>query len=213
MQIDDEDGDGEGGWGDDDSDLDLGDIGGDDDAANDDAGEADAGYYVPPTKGVPVRQHWTQNSTLPADHVAAGAFENAMTLLNKQIGIVDFAPMKPFFMQVFSQGAVSVTGMVNVNGIPYVPRDLPSQTVCGATLFRSPQDRSASSRGSLLVAQVRGEPKLGRCWLGRKAVAGRAPSGCDPASSSRSPAAGSVSRAHETSCSLLFFFDCTDHCG
>eukprot|EP00035_Acanthoeca_spectabilis_P020209 m.431665 g.431665 ORF g.431665 m.431665 type:complete len:1324 (+) comp17334_c0_seq1:16-3987(+) len=113
-------GDGEGGWGDDDSDIDLGDLGGDDDEVAD-AGEADAGagYYVPPTKGVPTKTQWTQNSSLPADFVAAGAFDQAMAMLNKQIGVVNFEPFKPYFMQVYAQGSVSMTAMPNVHGLPF----------------------------------------------------------------------------------------------
>lgn len=110
--------DGEGGWGDDDSDLEL--EGDDDDAdGGDGAGVDDSTYYVPPTKGVPTTQFWTQNSSLAADHIAAGSFESAMAMLNKQIGVVDFAAFKPFFMAVYHNAQSCMTGMTNVPGIPY----------------------------------------------------------------------------------------------
>lgn len=38
---------------------------------------------------------WARNSPLAADHVAAGSFETAMQLLNRQVGAVHFAPLKP----------------------------------------------------------------------------------------------------------------------
>lgn len=79
---------------------------------------------MPPTKGVPTKTQWTQNSSLPADFVAAGAFDQAMAMLNKQIGVVNFEPFKPYFMQVYAQGSVSMTAMPNVHGLPCVSRSL-----------------------------------------------------------------------------------------
>jgi coatomer subunit alpha len=44
---------------------------------------------------------WARNSPLAADHVAGGSFESAMQLLNRQVGAVNFAPLKPRFMTIF----------------------------------------------------------------------------------------------------------------
>jgi coatomer protein complex subunit alpha (xenin) len=44
---------------------------------------------------------WARNSPLAADHVAAGSFESAMQLLNRQIGAVNFAPLKPRFLEIY----------------------------------------------------------------------------------------------------------------
>ncbi|RAK96156.1 coatomer subunit alpha [Aspergillus ibericus CBS 121593] len=44
---------------------------------------------------------WARNSPLAADHVAAGSFETAMQLLNRQVGAVNFAPLKPRFLEVY----------------------------------------------------------------------------------------------------------------
>lgn len=44
---------------------------------------------------------WARNSPLAADHVAGGSFETAMQLLNRQVGAVNFAPLKPRFMTIF----------------------------------------------------------------------------------------------------------------
>ncbi|PWZ01130.1 Coatomer, alpha subunit [Testicularia cyperi] len=46
-------------------------------------------------------EHWLRNSPIAADHAAAGSFETAMTLLSRQAGIVDFAPLKPLFMAAY----------------------------------------------------------------------------------------------------------------
>lgn len=44
---------------------------------------------------------WARNSPLAADHVAAGSFETAMQLLNRQLGAVNFGPLKPRFLEVY----------------------------------------------------------------------------------------------------------------
>ncbi|EOO01556.1 putative coatomer subunit protein [Phaeoacremonium minimum UCRPA7] len=44
---------------------------------------------------------WARNSPLAVDHVAGGSFETAMNLLNRQVGAVNFAPLKPRFLEVY----------------------------------------------------------------------------------------------------------------
>ncbi|KAL0936725.1 coatomer subunit [Colletotrichum truncatum] len=44
---------------------------------------------------------WARNSPLAVDHVAGGSFESAMQLLNRQVGAVNFAPLKPRFLEVY----------------------------------------------------------------------------------------------------------------
>lgn len=44
---------------------------------------------------------WARNSPLAADHVAGGSFETAMQLLNRQIGAVNFEPLKPRFLEIY----------------------------------------------------------------------------------------------------------------
>jgi coatomer subunit alpha len=44
---------------------------------------------------------WARNSPLAADHVAAGAFDSAMQLLNRQVGAVNFAPLKERFLEIY----------------------------------------------------------------------------------------------------------------
>eukprot|EP01102_Stenamoeba_stenopodia_P015742 TRINITY_DN5405_c0_g1_i1.p1 TRINITY_DN5405_c0_g1~~TRINITY_DN5405_c0_g1_i1.p1 ORF type:complete len:1071 (+),score=284.34 TRINITY_DN5405_c0_g1_i1:663-3875(+) len=59
-------------------------------------------YFVPPNPGPSAGQIWVRNSRLAADHAAAGGtgIESAMQLLNTQLGIVNFEPLKPLFMQL-----------------------------------------------------------------------------------------------------------------
>ena len=44
---------------------------------------ADSAAFAAPTPGVPPSQRWLQKGNLAADHVAAGAFDSAMRLLNR----------------------------------------------------------------------------------------------------------------------------------
>ncbi|KAH9626542.1 hypothetical protein KSS87_005522 [Heliosperma pusillum] len=58
--------------------------------------------FIAPTPGMPVSQIWTHKSSLAAEHVAAGNFDAAMRLLNRQLGIKNFAPLKQLFVDLFA---------------------------------------------------------------------------------------------------------------
>jgi coatomer subunit alpha len=64
--------------------------------------------FVPPAGGTSTPSYWVQNSTVAGDHVSAGSYETAVQLLNRQIGIVNFAPLKAAFSAAF-QGARAST--------------------------------------------------------------------------------------------------------
>ena len=100
---------GGGGWGDDD-DLDLGDMpvpegggGG--------GGAGGGGYYIAPSVGMPLMAKWSRDSPLAADHVAAGSFENAMQVMRRQLGIMDFVPLKPLFLAIASASHAVAPGV------------------------------------------------------------------------------------------------------
>lgn len=84
---------------------------------------------------------WARNSPLAVDHIAGGSFESAMLLLNRQVGAVNFAPLKPRFLEVyqasrtFLPGAPGLPPLINYvrrtvdetdprKVLPIVPRDL-----------------------------------------------------------------------------------------
>ncbi|KUF89956.1 hypothetical protein AM588_10002523 [Phytophthora nicotianae] len=76
---------------------------------NDFAGlSTDAGFVAAPTAGTSLAVQWVRNSSLAADHVAAGSFQTAMQLLHRQIGVINFEPLKPVFLQVYSGGSASL---------------------------------------------------------------------------------------------------------
>lgn len=86
-----------GGWGD--AELDLPDVGGEEGG---DAPEENNDVFVMPLSGKSVTNKWIENSSMVADLVAAGSFDQAMHVLNRSVGIVNFAPLKPLFMQVYN---------------------------------------------------------------------------------------------------------------
>lgn len=98
-----------------------------------DVGEEEADVQaVSSTTVVTEKERWVRNSTVPADHVAAGSFETAAQLLNRQAGIVNFAPLKRRFLEVYEANKAYITGHdglppleVYVRGnndvLPYIP--------------------------------------------------------------------------------------------
>ncbi len=111
---------GMGDWGDDDEDDlfdDLGD-GDDDGLTNDGLGggeggedDLDGGVFVAPAEGPSKPMSWIRNSSLAADHVAAGSFNTAMELLNRQIGVVNFRPLKDSMMEVYIGARAVIPGL------------------------------------------------------------------------------------------------------
>ncbi|KAL2033546.1 hypothetical protein VTO58DRAFT_104260 [Aureobasidium pullulans] len=45
---------------------------------------------------------WARNSPVAADHVAAGSYESAMNLLNRQVGAVNFKPLEARFEEIYT---------------------------------------------------------------------------------------------------------------
>lgn len=87
------------------------------------AGEA--GEIAP---GISEAALWARNSPLAADHVAAGSFETAMSLLNRQVGAVNFEPLKPLFLQTYSASKLYVQGNASMAPLPVYLRRDPAQT-------------------------------------------------------------------------------------
>lgn len=69
---------------------------------------AAAAAWRAPAPGVNACAYWARNSSVPADHVAAGGFEKACQLLANQIGVSNFAPLKPYFEVVYSAAQLSL---------------------------------------------------------------------------------------------------------
>ncbi|KAF5187527.1 Coatomer subunit alpha [Thalictrum thalictroides] len=63
---------------------------------------ARSSVFVTPTPGMPVSQIWIQKSSLAGEHAAAGNFDTAMRLLSRQLGVQNFAPLKPMFLDLYT---------------------------------------------------------------------------------------------------------------
>ncbi|KAI9892596.1 MAG: hypothetical protein M1814_001289 [Vezdaea aestivalis] len=89
---------------------------------------------------------WARNSPLAADHVAGGSFESAMQLLNRQVGAVNFQPLKPRFMEIYQ---ASKTYLPASAGLPplinYVRRTL-DETDSRKLLPNIPRDLESIAR-------------------------------------------------------------------
>jgi len=94
---------------------------------------------------------WTRNSPIAADHAAAGSFDSAMQLLNRQVGAVNFKPLQWRFEEIYQASRTflpanaDLAPLVNYmrrttnetdmrRVLPLIPRDLESVT---ATEFQA----------------------------------------------------------------------------
>ncbi|XP_044509861.1 coatomer subunit alpha-2-like [Mangifera indica] len=98
---------------------------------------ANSSVFIAPTPGMPLTQIWTQKTSLAAEHTAAGNFHVAMHLLNRQLGIKNFAPLRPLFLEL----------------------NMGSQSYLHA-FSSAPVISVALSRGGNELASVRGPPAL-----------------------------------------------------
>ena len=71
------------------------------------------GGFICPQPGPTIPQLWVRNSTLAPHHVAAGSFDSAMGIFNTQAGIVNFAPLKPFFMSLYAASSTTLDTFPN----------------------------------------------------------------------------------------------------
>lgn len=91
-------------------------------------GAPEAGEAGEITPGISEAALWARNSPLAADHVAAGSFETAMSLLNRQVGAVNFEPLKPLFLQTYSASKLYIQGNASMAPLPVYLRRDPAQT-------------------------------------------------------------------------------------
>ncbi|WVR09311.1 hypothetical protein IAU60_006376 [Kwoniella sp. DSM 27419] len=95
-------------------------------APEEEQGEADLSEGV--SAGISEDELWTRNSPLAVDHAAAGAYESAMQLLNRQIGAVNFAPLKPYFLHSYQNAHVHVPANPSLPPLRYHVRRNPDAT-------------------------------------------------------------------------------------
>uniref|UniRef100_A0A2S2PGV4 Coatomer subunit alpha n=1 Tax=Schizaphis graminum TaxID=13262 RepID=A0A2S2PGV4_SCHGA len=71
--------------------------------------QQDSDYFVAPQPAACPSLAWSANSQLAIDHVKSGDFENAFRLLNEQIGVTNFGPLKNLFMDSYLKSCTSYT--------------------------------------------------------------------------------------------------------
>ncbi|KAK2464560.1 hypothetical protein APHAL10511_003418 [Amanita phalloides] len=80
------------------------------------------------TPGVDETELWVRNSPLAVDHVAAGAFESAMQLLNRQFGVVNFKLLKPLFLSIYRSSHVYISPVASLPPLKVHVRRNPSES-------------------------------------------------------------------------------------
>ncbi|CAN0044342.1 unnamed protein product [Heterosigma akashiwo] len=75
------------------------------------SGGGGGGGFALPEPGPLAPARWVQNSSHAADHAAAGSFESAMQLLNRQIAAVNFAPLRKHFLKVYHAAGAQLPGL------------------------------------------------------------------------------------------------------
>lgn len=99
----------ENGWGFDGDDLEIEDV-------------AEVSEVEVATSGVSEADFWIRNSPVAADHIAAGSFETAAQMLNRQAGVSNFAPLKERFMEVYQASKLYLTATDGTPSLPFFIR-------------------------------------------------------------------------------------------
>ena len=74
--------------------------------------------FVAPPPGPTIANQWSTKCSLAAEQVAAGAFDTAMRLLQRQAGITRFEPMKKHFLDIYRASHASQPGMAGLPSLP-----------------------------------------------------------------------------------------------
>ena len=75
-------------------------------------------YFVMPLPGKSPLTRWSSTASLAPDLIASGAFDLAMHMLNRQLGIVNFAPLKEHFLTLAN---ATVAYLPSLPSLPSVP--------------------------------------------------------------------------------------------
>ena len=80
------------------------------------------------TPGASETEYWVRNSPLAADHVSAGSFDTAMQALNRQLGVVNFAPLKPLFLATYRAAHTYLTPVASLPPLQLHVRRNPNES-------------------------------------------------------------------------------------
>lgn len=71
---------------------------------------------------------WARTSPIAADHIAAGSFESAMQLLNRQVGAVNFEPLQARFEEIYLASRTFLPANAGMTPLVNYVRRKPSET-------------------------------------------------------------------------------------
>ncbi|KAF2213671.1 hypothetical protein CERZMDRAFT_38786 [Cercospora zeae-maydis SCOH1-5] len=83
---------------------------------------------------------WARNSPLAADHAAAGSFDTAMNLLNRQVGAVNFKPLEARFLEIFQATRTYLPANSGLPPLVNYVRRTPNETDSRKVLPLIPRD-------------------------------------------------------------------------
>jgi coatomer protein complex subunit alpha (xenin) len=92
---------------------------------------------------------WARNSPIAADHVAGGSFETAMQLLNRQLGAVNFAPLKPRFLEIYQATKTFLPASTGLHPLVNYVRRTVDETDTRKILPIIPRDIESLATGDL----------------------------------------------------------------
>lgn len=78
-----------------------------------------SGGFIVPREGESMGKHWVDNSQLAVQHIAAGSFSTALQLLQRQVGLINPAPLQPYFMYIWAAANGSQPSWSSVPAHPY----------------------------------------------------------------------------------------------
>lgn len=97
---------------------------------------------------------WARNSPLAADHVAAGSFETAMQLLNRQLGAVNFAPLEGRFEEIYTATRTFLPATPNMPSLVNYVRRTVNETDSRKILPIIPRDLESILTGELQAGKT-----------------------------------------------------------
>ncbi|KAJ6240808.1 coatomer subunit alpha [Anaeramoeba flamelloides] len=89
--------------------------GGNDDNTNKNNNNNDEKIFIAPNPGKSYQEKVVEISEIPAELISVGAFDLAMKFLNNQIGVINFKPLKEYFLQIFITSNCSLNNFPNLN--------------------------------------------------------------------------------------------------
>ncbi|ODQ66953.1 alpha subunit of COPI vesicle coatomer complex [Nadsonia fulvescens var. elongata DSM 6958] len=152
-ELEDEEAAGAGGWGFDDEDLGIDDL----DIDTHDSNTQEAGDSHPTgslMSAVSEVDLWIRNSPVAADHVAAGSFETAAQLLNRQVGVVNLAPLKVRMFQVYKASKAYLPTAEGFSSLPVFIRRTVEETDGSLLLPLVPGYESLSGKLQLAYKKI-----------------------------------------------------------